>query len=177
MWCRDEGAPVRERMSATRRQSETRSRGPQPGCPANVFAMQMPRAMRRINRAFTNPLMRPLAGRVPPLALVHHVGRKSGRRYQTPVVAFPSAGGFVTPLPYGTDTDWCLNWVEAGEGLVETRGERTPVANPRIVSADEALPLLPAILRPGLRLLGLPGFLVVERRVVARAQSSGRVST
>ena len=138
------------------------------------IAMQMPRVMRRINRAFTNRLMRPLAGRLPPLALAHHVGRKSGRRYQTPVLAFPTDEGFVTPLPYGTDTDWCLNWVEAGEGVVETRGRRTAVANPRIVSADEALPLLPAILRPGLRLLGLPGFMVVERRVVTRAQTQRR---
>jgi len=65
-------------------------------------------------------------------------------------------------------------WVEAGEGVVEARGRRTPVAHPRIVSANEALPLLPAILRPGLRLLGLPGFLVVERRVVTRAQTQRR---
>jgi deazaflavin-dependent oxidoreductase (nitroreductase family) len=136
--------------------------------------MQMPRTMRRINRAFTNPLMRPLAGRLPPLAIAHHVGRKSGRRYQTPVLAFSTDEGFVTPLPYGTDTDWCLNWIEAGEGLVEAAGRRTAVANPRIVSADEALPLLPAFLRPGVRLLGLPGFLVVERRAGARKQTHGR---
>jgi deazaflavin-dependent oxidoreductase (nitroreductase family) len=119
--------------------------------------------MRRINRAFTNPVMRPLAARIPPLAIAHHVGRKSGRGYETPVLAFPTAEGFVTPLPYGTDTDWCLNWVEAGEGTIETRGRRTALVNPRIVSADEALPLLPAALRPGLRLLRLPGFLVAER--------------
>jgi deazaflavin-dependent oxidoreductase (nitroreductase family) len=136
--------------------------------------MQMPRVMRRVNRAFTNRLMRPLAGRLPPLALAHHVGRKSGRRYQTPVLAFPIDAGFVTPRPYGTDTDWCRNWVEAGEGVVETRGGRIAVANPRIVSADEGLPLMPALLRPGLRLLGLPGFLVVERRVVTGAQARRR---
>lgn len=134
----------------------------------------MPRVMRRINRAFTNRLMRPLASRLPPLAVVHHVGRKSGSRYQTPVLAFPTHEGFVTPLPYGTDTDWCLNWVEEGEGVVEVRGGRTAVANPRIVSADEALPLLPAILRPGVRLLGLPGFMVVERRVLARMPTKRR---
>ena len=136
--------------------------------------MQMPRTMRRINRAFTNPLMRPLAGRLPPLAIVHHVGRKSGRRYRTPVLAFSTDEGFVTPLPYGTDTDWCLNWIEAGGGFVEAAGRRTAVANPRIVSASAALPLLPAFLRAGMRLLGLPGFLVVERRAGARKQAHGR---
>jgi deazaflavin-dependent oxidoreductase (nitroreductase family) len=135
--------------------------------------MQLPRVMRRINRAFTNRLMRPLAGRLPPLALAHHVGRRSGRRYRTPVLAFPTDGGFLTPLPYGTDTDWCLNSLEAGEGVLEARGRRTAVATPRIASADEALRLMPAILRPGVRLLGLPGFLVVERRG-ARAQTHSR---
>jgi hypothetical protein len=53
------------------------------------------------------------------------------------VLAFPTHAGFVPPLPYGTDTDWCRNWVEAGEGLVETRGHKNAVANPRIVSTDE----------------------------------------
>jgi hypothetical protein len=90
------------------------------------------------------------------------------------VLAFPTDEGFVTPLPYGTDTDWCMNWVKAGEGVVERRGGRTAVANPRIVSADEGLSLMPAILRPGVRLLGLPGLMVVERRGVARAQMDGR---
>jgi deazaflavin-dependent oxidoreductase (nitroreductase family) len=104
------------------------------------------------------------------------VGRKSGRRYHTPVLAFPTDEGFVTPLPYGTDTDWCLNWVEAGEGVVEARGHKTAVANPRIVSADEALPLMPAILRPGMRLLGLPGFMVVECQVASRARRGRRTS-
>jgi deazaflavin-dependent oxidoreductase (nitroreductase family) len=136
--------------------------------------MQVPRIMRRVNRAFTNPLMRPLAGRIPPLAIAHHVGRKSGRRHRTPVLAFATEGGFVTPLPYGTDTDWCLNWIEAGEGFVEAAGRRIAVVKPRIVSADEALPLLPGFLRPGLRLLGLPGFLVVERRARTRQRAQGR---
>jgi len=130
--------------------------------------------MRHINRAFTNPLMRPLARRLPPLAIVHHVGRKSGRRHGTPVLAFPTDEGFVTPLPYGTDTQWCLNWVAAGEGFVEVAGRRTAVVNPRIVSAEEALPLLPALLRPALRFLGLPGFMVVERQAGSRRQKRGR---
>jgi deazaflavin-dependent oxidoreductase (nitroreductase family) len=136
--------------------------------------MQMPRVMRRIDRSLTNPLVRPLAGHLPPLAIAHHVGRKSGRRHRTPVLAFRTRDGFVTPLPYGTDTDWCLNWVEAGEGAVEAGGRRTAIANPRVVSADEALPLLPAILRPGLRQLRLPGFLVVERRKGTRTRRAAR---
>ena len=118
--------------------------------------------MRRLNRAVTNPLMRIVAGIVPPLAIVHHAGRKSGRPYRTPVLAFPYGKGFVTPLPYGTDTDWCLNVLEAGDCTLETFGRRIAVSNPRIVGADAALPLLPAPLRRGLRAADLPGYVLVD---------------
>jgi deazaflavin-dependent oxidoreductase (nitroreductase family) len=126
--------------------------------------------MRRVNRAVTNPLVRPLAARLPPLAIAHHVGRRTGRRHRTPVLAFPTDEGFVVPLPYGTDTDWCRNWLKAGGGFLEKQGRRVGVTSPRVVSAEVALPLLPALLRPGLRLLRLPGFLVVERGRGRRAQ-------
>ena len=119
--------------------------------------------MRRVNRAITNPLMGMVAGIVPPLAIVHHAGRKSGRPYRTPVLAFPYAKGLVTPLPYGTDTDWCLNVLEAGDCTLETFGRSVTVSNPRIVETDAALPLLPAALRRGLRAADLPGYVIVDR--------------
>jgi deazaflavin-dependent oxidoreductase (nitroreductase family) len=125
--------------------------------------MQVPRFMRRVNRAFTNRLMAPVAGLVPPLALVHHVGRKTARRYRTPVLAFPVEGGTLTPLPYGTDTDWLRNLLAAGRGELESAGRRVAIENPRVVNAAEAMELLPELLRPLLRLLSLPGFLLLDR--------------
>ncbi len=125
--------------------------------------VQAPRIMRRVNRAVTNPLMRPLAGLIPPLAVVHHVGRRSGKAYRTPILALPVEGAIVTPLPYGTDIDWCQNVVAAGRHELEILGRRVEVENPRIVDADTALPLLPFLLRPGLRLLDLPGYLIADR--------------
>jgi deazaflavin-dependent oxidoreductase (nitroreductase family) len=125
--------------------------------------MQAPRIMRRLNRAFTNPLMRPLAGLLPPLAVVHHAGRKSGRAYRTPVLALPVEGGFVTPLPYGTDTDWCRNVVAAGGCEIERLGRQVGLDNPHILDAEAALPLLPALLRPVLKRMELPGYLVADR--------------
>jgi len=119
--------------------------------------------MRRVNRAFTNRLAAPLARLLPPLALVHHVGRKTGRQHRTPVLAFPVEGGTLTPLPYGTDTDWLLNLLAAGGGALESAGRRTAVENPRVLDAEEAMELVPELLRPPLRLLSLPGFLVLDR--------------
>ena len=125
--------------------------------------MQVPRFMRRVNRALTNRLMGPVAGFLPPLAIVHHEGRKSGSRYRTPVLAFPVEGGLLTPLPYGTDTDWVLNLLAAGGGKLEASGQQIVVENPRVVDTEEAMPLLPALLQPALRLLSLPGFLLLDR--------------
>ncbi len=125
--------------------------------------MQAPRIMRRVNRVVTNPLMRPLAGLIPPLAVVQHVGRSSGKAYRTPILALFVEGAIVTPLPYGTDIDWCLNVVAAGRCELEVLARRIEVENPRIVDAESALPLLPFLMRPGLRLLDLPGYLIADR--------------
>jgi deazaflavin-dependent oxidoreductase (nitroreductase family) len=125
--------------------------------------MQVPRFMRRVNRAFTNRLMAPLAGVLPPLAIVHHVGRKSGRSFRTPILAFPVAGGTLTPLPYGTDTDWVLNLLAAGGGEIVALGRRSEVENPRVVDAEEAADAVPEALKPLLRRLPLPGFLLLDR--------------
>jgi len=119
--------------------------------------------MRDVNRAMTNQLMRPLASLAPPLSVVHHKGRKSGKAYRTPVLALLVKGGIVTPLPYGTDVDWCLNVMAAGSCELTVFGRRVKVKNPRVVDADTALPRLPFFLRPGLRLLNLPGYLIVDR--------------
>src|SRR5262249_25971284 len=72
-------------------------------CAPNVegrSVMHLPRFMRRVNRTFTNPVLGTIAWALPPLAIVGHVGRKSGRRYRNPVVAFPTATGFVIPMTY-----------------------------------------------------------------------------
>ena len=71
--------------------------------------MHVPRFMRHVNRVVTNPLLGTIAWLLPPLAVLHHRGRRSGRPYRTPVVAFRTAGGFVVPMTYGTDVDWARN--------------------------------------------------------------------
>ena len=124
--------------------------------------MHIPYFMRRVNRMFTNPVMGTFAWLVPPLAVVHHVGRRSGRPYRSPVVAFRSATGFVIPMTYGRDVDWARNLVHARGGEVERLGRRVAVRNPRIVGLDEAGPRLPAAARPFFRVADFPGFVLVD---------------
>lgn len=49
-----------------------------------------------------------------PFALVRHVGRKSGRQYETPIIVAPADGGFVIELTYGDQVDWYRNVRAAG---------------------------------------------------------------
>src|SRR5437879_10748340 len=95
--------------------------------------MHIPRFMRSVNRVFTNPLMGTFAWLVPPLAVVHHVGRKSGRAYRSPVVAFRSATRVVIPMTYGRDVDWARNVVSARGCEIEQMGRRLRLQKPRIV--------------------------------------------
>jgi len=126
--------------------------------------MNLPRFLRQVNRVVTNPLMRTFAWRVPPLAVVHHVGRTSGRSYRTPVLAFASAKGFVIPMTYGRDVDWARNLLAAHGGEIEQRGRRVELRNPRIVAFGAAETHLPSALRPVFRAMDLPGYVVLDRR-------------
>ena len=106
----------------------------------------------------TNRVTTPLARWLPGFGVVHHVGRRSGRRYQTPVNLFPTDGGFTIALTYGTGADWVRNVLAAGGCEIETRGRRVPCEAPRLVHDPAARGIrLPE--RPILRLLGVADFL------------------
>ena len=125
--------------------------------------MHIPRFMRRVNRVFTNPLLGTIAWLLPPLAIVHHVGRKSGRAYRTPVVAFQSRTGAVIPMTYGRDVDWARNLVAAKGCELVQLGRRVRLRNPRIVGFDRAKGRLPAAVRPFLQAASFPGYVLLDR--------------
>lgn len=124
--------------------------------------MQFPRALRRINRVVTNPILGAIAWIVPPFAVVHHVGRKSQRAYQTPVMAFRTNAGFAIAMTYGRDVDWARNLLAANGGEIEQFGRRVPVRNPRMVESQAAYPLLPALVRPALEAADFPAYLLLD---------------
>lgn len=96
-------------------------------------------ALRRCNRRWFNPLVLRLAGRVPfPLARLEHRGRSSGAPRATPVIAWRAPGGFVVPMPYGTDVDWARNVLHASDGMLLRQGVRYRVGRPRVAAANGA---------------------------------------
>ncbi len=70
-------------------------------------------AVRRAGRLTKGLVLRTAGSAGSSTAVVRHVGRSSGRRYETPVVAVRSAGGFAIALPYGMNTDWLKTWSRA----------------------------------------------------------------
>ena len=110
----------------------------------------------------TNRIVGPLARVTPPLAVVHHVGRSSGRNYYTPVVVFRNEEMFVIPMPYGRDVDWARNVVKAHGCQIEQMGQRFNVSNPRVVDFETARAQLPRVVRAALHTANLPGYVLLD---------------
>lgn len=93
---------------------------------------------------------------------VHHTGRRSGRRYVTPVWAERVGQSFLIQLPYGTDVDWCRNVLAGGGCAVEHDGARYDTIAPMIVPAAEARPHLPSATRRMQSLIGARSYLRLD---------------
>jgi deazaflavin-dependent oxidoreductase (nitroreductase family) len=94
--------------------------------------MPIPKVVGRWNKAGLNRLIRHIAPWMPGLGVVIHRGRRSGRRYETPVEVFPAADGYVLALTYGPDTDWVKNVLAAGGCELRTRGRSIRLGSPRL---------------------------------------------
>ena len=71
-------------------------------------------------------------------SVVRHVGRRSVRTYETPVVAVEHDHGFLIALPYGERTDWMKNVVANGEASVVNHGRTYRVDQPHVIPMAEA---------------------------------------
>jgi deazaflavin-dependent oxidoreductase (nitroreductase family) len=95
--------------------------------------------VRRVNRTVFNPRQMRSAGAPGAYAaVIHHVGRTSGRPYATPVVATATDDGFVVALPYVERADWVRNVLAAGAATVDHEGGTYEVHRPELVPMAEA---------------------------------------
>ena len=95
-------------------------------------------ALRRLTQA-TRPLAMRTAGKVGSnTSVIRHIGRRTGRTYETPIVAVEHDDGFLIALPYGERTDWMKNVLATGKAAIVTRGQTYEVDQPQIVPMIEA---------------------------------------
>jgi len=119
----------------------------------------IPRTIAVFNWYWTNRLVRTFAGTVPPFGMILHRGRRTGRPYETPIMIFRAADGFVVALTDGASAEWVRNVLAAGEGEAIVRGKRFLLTDPRRLRGDDGMRLTPAVVRPALRLFAVKDFL------------------
>jgi hypothetical protein len=71
--------------------------------------------------------------------VVHHVGRRSGASYATPIDAQRIPDGVVIPVVYGDGADWCRNVLAAGRCTLTLNGQELVLIEPQFVLIDEVL--------------------------------------
>ena len=124
--------------------------------------MALGRGMANFNRHVTNRLLGGVATRVPGFGVVLHAGRRSGRRYRTPVNVFRTPNGYLFALTYGSGAEWVKNVVAANGCELVTRGRTELLVNPRVFR-DDRRGRVPVHIRAGLRLGQVSEFLELDR--------------
>ena len=95
-------------------------------------------ALRMLTRT-TRPLALRSAGKAGSnTSVVRHVGRRSGRTYETPVVAVEHDDSLLIALPYGERTDWLKNVLASGSAAVIKNGRTYEVDKPAVIPITEA---------------------------------------
>ncbi|GAA5094760.1 nitroreductase/quinone reductase family protein [Nocardia iowensis] len=93
---------------------------------------QAMRVLARFNRHVTNPAFRAVAAHVPGYANVVHTGRRTGRRYRTPVGITWQRNELRIALNYGMHSDWVKNVLAADSLTLDHRGKRITLTEPRV---------------------------------------------
>src|SRR5882724_4647227 len=110
------------------------------------------------NLAVTNRITSRFAARLPGFGILTHIGRKSGKVYQTPVNVFKVPEGFLIALTYGRDSEWVKNVLLAGKCQLESRRVLYELLAPTIVH-DPTRCRFPFVVRMILRLIGANDFM------------------
>jgi len=124
--------------------------------------MPLPKSIAQFASHRFNPIARPIVGHLPGFGIVVHTGRKSGKQYETPVIAFSHDGMVVFALTYGPSTDWVQNIFAAGNCTLIKRGGSHLLTNPRLFH-DPTRSHVPKPVRIPLRLFGVDDFLLMEK--------------
>ena len=96
-------------------------------------------------------------------SIVRHVGRTTGREYETPVQSVATDDEFAIALPYGPTTDWVQNVVAAGTAIIVHDGSTHRVARPEIVPMSAAASRFSSRDQRVHRLFGVDHCLIVRR--------------
>jgi deazaflavin-dependent oxidoreductase (nitroreductase family) len=119
-------------------------------------SFQLPRQIGIMNKYVTNRLLHVFVHlSLGPFALLRHIGRRSGKPYETVIWVWLLGEGFVIALTYGEAVDWYHNLLAARGGEVLWHKRVYGVGKPEPMDLETALPAFPAFLRPLFRRVGM----------------------
>ena len=101
--------------------------------------------------------------------IVRHVGRTSGRAYETPIGIVADGDAFLVALPYGTRAQWVRNVLAAGRATLVHEGETHEVERPELVPMASVVDRFAPSDRMSFRLLHVDQALRVRRVASPRA--------
>jgi deazaflavin-dependent oxidoreductase (nitroreductase family) len=118
------------------------------------------RVVRSVAR-FVNPVTLQIAGRrwMPILGVLHHVGRRSGSSYATPLGMRPLGDSFVIPRTFGADAAWSRNVMASGGCRVTYLGKDYTLVEPEVIDYATAAAAFPRYERLQFRLIGINEYL------------------
>jgi deazaflavin-dependent oxidoreductase (nitroreductase family) len=115
----------------------------------------LPNRLRIFNKYITNRLLRWFTSLSHgPFAIIRHVGRRSGKPYETVIWVWQMREGFVIALTYGPEVDWYRNMQAAGGGKIFWHKKLYVVGKPEPIDAETALTAFPAFFRLIFRTFG-----------------------
>ncbi|HNT23581.1 MAG TPA: hypothetical protein PKM21_04405 [Anaerolineales bacterium] len=120
--------------------------------------------VRVFNKHVTNKLLIHIAGKsFGHFAILGHTGRKTGKRYQIPIIAEPSGQGFVIALTYGKKVDWCANVLAHGGCTLRWKNQEYTLTQPEFIDPEIALQAFPPFIRRALRVAKTEDFLRLQK--------------
>jgi deazaflavin-dependent oxidoreductase (nitroreductase family) len=120
------------------------------------------RWLARINIVFTNRMTSLFAGWLPGFGILTHIGRKSGKVYQTPVNVFRASNGFIIALTYSSESEWVKNVLATGGCRLKTRGKKYQLSAPKVVR-DPTRRRFPVPVRVVLRIVGADEYMELSK--------------
>lgn len=127
--------------------------------PDQTHSFRLPDRIRIFNKYVTNRLLRVFANlSLGPFAILRHVGRRSGKLYETVIWVWPLEDGFVIALTYGKSVDWYRNLLAAEGGTLVWHKRVYIIGKPEPIDAKTALPAFPPAFRPIFQRAGMPDF-------------------
>jgi deazaflavin-dependent oxidoreductase (nitroreductase family) len=121
--------------------------------------MPMPLWWGHVNKRVFNPREIKKSDR----PVLSHIGRASGKSFQTPLDAHKVDGGYIFILVYGSRSDWVKNILASGRATLKVDGQEIKLAAPRVILTEEAWKHLDPDTTPPPPMLKITEYLHMDR--------------